>query len=139
MRIKRGDRGIETRRVGIVEQQPHAHAAIGGVPQLLQQKIADLVAMPDVVLGIDGALRSRRKQRPRSERIFRHGQGVNAGISGVRACALARDAAKRGRSGIGERVRRRTIAHVGQRRARCDQRTRADRQSTCDGPAHPAR
>ena len=57
MRVERGERGIEPVGVEVVEQQPHAHAPLGRLPERLEQQVADLVAMPDVVLRVERLFR----------------------------------------------------------------------------------
>src|SRR5690606_38816986 len=51
--------------------------------QLLQQQGAGHVAVPDVVLHVQGALCSPGQQHPRSEGAVRVGEGVDAALVGV--------------------------------------------------------
>jgi hypothetical protein len=53
MRIERCDRRVEAGGVVVVEEQAHAHAAFGGLPQRLEKEVAGLVAMPDVILNVE--------------------------------------------------------------------------------------
>src|SRR6185437_14436205 len=59
MRIDRREAGILALEREIVEQQPHAHAAIGGLEQGAQQTPTAAVAFPEVVLRVDRLLRHR--------------------------------------------------------------------------------
>ena len=40
MRVERGEGGIEPAGVEVVEQQAHAHAALGRLPERLEQQVA---------------------------------------------------------------------------------------------------
>ena len=83
------ERGVEAGRVEVVEQQPHPHAAPGRIRQRFEQQVADLVAMPDVVLGIERALGGVRQQHAGGERVAGVGQRVDAALAGMdrRLCA----------------------------------------------------
>lgn len=54
MRVQRGENTVHAVGVVVVQQQAHAHAALGGLMQLLQQLLACGVVVPDVVLRVDG-------------------------------------------------------------------------------------
>ena len=82
MRVERGDAWDRARCVFVVvEQQPHAHAALGRLPQRLEQQVADLVAVPDVVLHVERLFRGAGEQR----RARRRRRGDRA-ADGCRSC-----------------------------------------------------
>ena len=60
---------IAARRIEVVDQQPHAHAAQRGVAQVAQQQAPGLVVVDVVVLKVQRVLRPARELDPRVERI----------------------------------------------------------------------
>ena len=87
MRVERGENVVHAVGVVIVQQQAHAHAALGGLMQLLQQLLACGVVVPDVIL-----------------RINRHAGVVNqAGAQGVGLVGLVDDVGVGVEDGLGLR------------------------------------
>ena len=78
MRLENGDRRVEAARVAVVEQEANSNAALGRLPERLEQEKADLVCAPDVVLHIQRLLRSRGQQHAARERVARLGECVDA-------------------------------------------------------------
>ena len=75
-------------RAKIVEQQAHAHAAIGRAEQTFDQNLADQILVPDEILHIEAALRRIRQDQSRSDGIVRVRERVQAGLP--RMCRNAR-------------------------------------------------
>ena len=92
MRVEHGEGRIETLCIQVVEQQPHPHPPLGRLPERLEQEVANLVAMPDVVLGVERLFGGIGEQDARGERIARIGQRMDARLAGIRgdAGAIAR-------------------------------------------------
>src|SRR3546814_11734010 len=55
--------------VQVVEQDAHAHPALGGLPCLVCQQAAGGIVVPDVVLQVEAAPGLARRQRARGERV----------------------------------------------------------------------
>jgi hypothetical protein len=64
MRGQRGEIGIAACRVQVVDQQPHAHAALRRAHRPVEQKRGRGVARDAVVLKVERALRRLRERRP---------------------------------------------------------------------------
>ena len=62
--------GIAGHRAEVVEQQAHAHTAVGRAEQMLDQDLAGHVLVPDKILHIETALRHIRQDQPRCESPF---------------------------------------------------------------------
>jgi hypothetical protein len=75
---------VEALGVRVVEQHAHAHAALGRTPQLLEQQIAGLIGVPDVVLHVEAPLRCGGEEHARGEGVAAEEQAVNAGRAGMR-------------------------------------------------------
>ncbi|MCY1295647.1 hypothetical protein D9M70_449960 [compost metagenome] len=115
----------------VVEQQAHAHAAVGGLVQRLQQQRAGQVVAPDVVLHVERALRRACQVDARGEGGLGVVQRVDAaepGLAGQRG--RDRAAQRRGRGlggrdggGFGAVVQRRQRAAAQQGGAAQHQRT----------------
>ena len=105
--VERGENGIESPRVQVVEQQAHAHAALRRAPQRLEEQQAGLVAVPDVVLRVDRPLRLGGEQHAGSEREPGLGQRVHAGLARMGGDAGSHGEADpgSGRVGDGPRLR----------------------------------
>ena len=84
MRVEHGEGRIETLRIEVVEQQPHPHSALGCLPERLEQEVANLVAMPDVVLGVERLFGGIGEQDARGECIARIWQRMDAGLASIR-------------------------------------------------------
>ena len=57
--------------VQIVEQDAHAHAAIGRGEEMLREQLAGRVAVEDVVLQVDRIFRAVGERKPREQRVDR--------------------------------------------------------------------
>ncbi len=64
VRVENGEDRVQPLDAVVVEQHPHAHAALGGIPELLEQEEPGDVGMPDVVLHVERALRRAREHDP---------------------------------------------------------------------------
>ena len=69
MRIERGDPGIEAGGVVVIEEQPHAHATIGGAMERLEQQRPRHIVVPDVVLHVQRMLGGTGEQHARGESV----------------------------------------------------------------------
>src|SRR5690606_35753039 len=78
-----GQLRIQTRGATVIQQQPDPYPSVRRRVQLLQQQGAGHVAVPDVVLHVQGALCSPGQQHPRRECAVRVGEGVDAALVGV--------------------------------------------------------
>jgi hypothetical protein len=59
--------GVGGHRAEIVEQQAHAHAAVGRAEQMLKKDLSSQVLVPDEILHIEAALRRIRQGHPRGQ------------------------------------------------------------------------
>ena len=85
VRIERGERRVEAGGVVVVEQQPHAHAAVGRRAQRSSNSsVPDHVLVPDVVLDVERAFGGLGQPHARRERVARVGQRIHAGQPGMR-------------------------------------------------------
>ena len=123
--------------VEVVEQQPHAHAALGRLPERLEQQVADLVAVPDVVLRIERLFRGGGEQHARGEGVAWHsGQRMDPGLARIRGDIRRDRAAEPRPRRVGESARRGPAFQRGQARAaRHQRRERGDGES--QNAAHP--
>jgi len=81
MRVEHGDDRVQPLDAVVVDQQPHAHAALGGVPELLEQQEPGDVGVPDVVLHVEGALRRARERDPGGEGVPSLRERVDAALA----------------------------------------------------------
>src|SRR6266404_9177526 len=102
MRSKRSEQCVEPGRVVVVQQQPHANAAIRCGAQGLEQQGTRHVVVPDVILNIKRTLGALCQQRPRSKRIARIGQRVDTRDSWMRVDHRSNRLAKLGITGVEE-------------------------------------
>ena len=109
VRVQCYDRLVEARGVLVVEQQPHANAALGGLPERVVEQRASRVVSPDVVLHVETALGGTRQQHPRGERIARIDEGIDAGPARIGGDRRRQRAAEPRLGGIGKRARRRAL------------------------------
>ena len=109
MRVERGDVAVETLRIVVVEQQPHAHPALRRLPERFAQQVAGDVTAPDVVLHVEAALGSAREQHPRGEGVERFVERMDGGLSGVGRDRRREGAAEARAAGVGERTRWRSL------------------------------
>ncbi len=63
MIVKRGENAVLAGHMQVVEQQAHAHAAVGGADDVGEQRLAGQVAIVDVILQVQRALRARVSAR----------------------------------------------------------------------------
>jgi hypothetical protein len=73
-RIKGGQHVVEAGDAVVVEQEPDADAPFGRGAQLVEQKPAGRIHLPDVILDIDAFLRRARQQDAGGQRIAAVGQ-----------------------------------------------------------------
>ncbi|MDM0118038.1 hypothetical protein QTI66_38835 [Variovorax sp. J22R133] len=83
-RAQRSERRIEPRGVGIVQQQPDAHAAFRRLPQGLPEQLASGIGMPIVVLHVERAPGHMREPDARSKGVLRKRKRMHAGLLRVR-------------------------------------------------------
>jgi hypothetical protein len=117
MRVERRDRVVEPARAVVVEQQPHAHAALGRAPQGFAQKRAGDIGAPDLVLHVEAAVSGLGKHHPRGECVARARERMDRALAGVRGKRRRQRAAKARGRGVGGRGRMRPIGDGGQARA----------------------
>ena len=84
MRIEPREKIILEIEFVIVEQDAHAHAALGGGEQAFEQKAADVVVVEDVVLDVDGAFGQIGHGRARHQRRNAVVEQAEPGLSGMR-------------------------------------------------------
>ena len=75
--------GVLGARVEIVHQQPHVHAAIGGLQHLLRQEQTRGVGVPDVGLHVEAARRELRAVRANDEGFRALDHQSKAGFAGM--------------------------------------------------------
>ena len=109
MRVERSDRFVQAARVVVVEQEPHAHAALRRLPQGFAEQAAGRVGVPDVVLHVEAAFGGARKQYACSERIAPIAERMDGGLSGVGRDGGGEGAGEARAAGIRKRVRRRAF------------------------------
>ena len=68
--VQRDQHAIHAAGVVVVQQQSHAHAALGCGVQGFKQQLARQVGVPDVVLHVQRALRCVRQQRSSGKGIW---------------------------------------------------------------------
>ncbi len=109
VRVERCDAVVEAARVVVVEQQPHAHAALRRLPQRFAQQAAGDVAAEDVVLHVEAALGGARQHHARGKGVAAVRERMDAGLAAVRG-HRRREHAPEARIGrVGERARGRAI------------------------------
>src|SRR5690606_29947399 len=62
-RIERRQHGVGSLRIDVVEQQPHANAAIRGLQGFVGQQTTGQIVLPNVVLQVEAASRAARCNR----------------------------------------------------------------------------
>ena len=83
-------------RAEIVEQQAHAHAAVGRAEQTFEQNLAHHVLVPDEILHIEAALRRIRQDQPRGQGVAPVRERVEAGLARMRGDARPHRRSQRG-------------------------------------------
>ena len=129
MRVDARQRGVVQVEFVVVQQQAHAHAAIGGGDQLLDQEGAALVGVEDVVLDVDGTLGhvgQRGAGQQRADAVVDEPEARPAVMARLRRCIGSAEA--RGRD-IGERLRRYRLVIRRDGRAGRQQQRAAQRQA----------
>lgn len=81
MAVQRGQYPVQTRYPVVIDQQPDAHAALGGGVQGLKQQRPGTVAVPDVILKVERRLGRAHQQEPRGEGVEAVAQQVQPGAS----------------------------------------------------------
>ena len=102
MRVERGEGRIESLCIHVVEQQPYPHPPLGRLPERLEQQVADLVAMPDVVLRVERLFGGVGEQDARGERVAGVRQRMDARLAGIRSDAGRNRAAELRPRRVGE-------------------------------------
>jgi len=129
MAVECRQRRVQPGGAQIVQQQAHAHAALGGGQQLGQQQRAGDVAAPDVVLHIQRAFGRARQQHAGGKGVVRMGQQVYAAQARVRGEFGAQCPADQRFARGGQRQRHRGAAPGGRRQAAaCQQQPGEQRQ-----------
>jgi hypothetical protein len=82
--VERGQDGIEAGGVLVVQQEPHAHAAVGRPADRLEQQGPRHVVAPEVVLRVQRPLGRVGQEDAGRERAAAVGQRDHAGPAGVR-------------------------------------------------------
>jgi len=116
MRVEVGQQGVQPARVHVVDQHPHARAALRGGQQFAGQQSAGEVVVPHVVLHVDAARRQRGGAHAQREGVLGADHEAVGGFAGAQAEAVdrlgqraagrgrqrgARLAARQGRGGAG--------------------------------------
>ena len=96
MTVDREQDFIGGHRAEIVEQQAHAHAAVGRAEQTFDQNLADQILVPDEILHIEAALRRIRQDQSRSDGVVRICERVNARLPRMRRDARPHHRRQRG-------------------------------------------
>ena len=79
--------GVGGHRAEIVEQQTHAHAAVGRTEQMFEKNLARQVLGPDEILHIEAALRRIRQSQPRGQSVAPARERVEARLAWMRGDA----------------------------------------------------
>ena len=96
MTVDREQDCIGGHRAEIVEQQAHAHAAVGRAEQTFEQNLADQILVPDEILYIEAAPRRIRQDQSRSDGVVRICERVNARLPRMRRDARPHHRRQRG-------------------------------------------
>ena len=92
-----GEQGdVGGHRAEIVEQQTHAHAAVGRAEQTVEKNLARQVLVPDEILHIEAALRRIRQGQPRGQGVAPVRELVEAGLARMRGDARTHRRSQRG-------------------------------------------
>jgi hypothetical protein len=122
MGVQSGQREVVGAGVHVVQQQAHAHAAVGRAHQFARQHPAGQVVVPDVVLHVEAALGVARRQPPQRERLDAIGDQPEPGLARMLLQSRKKRAIQRGvvrhRQGM---LRRQLAAWWQARAARCGQ------------------
>ena len=140
MRVHGQQRVVAAGRAHVVDQQAHAHAALGGGHQLVLQQAAGEVVAPDVVLHVQAALGHARGLGARHE--GGHALAQHRGAAGVGRLAaeqrLHQAIERGGRRRHGQRRRRRALRAGGKAAPRPQRQHRQQRQHD-EGDERPAK
>ncbi len=113
-------------RVEVVEQQAHAHAALGRLPERLEQQVPDLVSVPDEILRVERFFRGGGEHDTRREGVIGLRKRMDAGLARIRRDARRNRAAEPCRRRVRERGGRGPPFQRGQARAAAEQRGECD-------------
>ncbi|MNV51205.1 hypothetical protein D3C71_1432460 [compost metagenome] len=94
MLVERHHQGILVLGVHVIEQDPHAHAALCRLVQRLGHEVADQVVVPDVVLQVQaapGMLGDHRAGGIGIQAVGEEGHAALAGMLGLQADQFAVD------------------------------------------------
>ena len=126
--IQRGQVRILAVRGHVVQQQAHAHAAVGRAQHLVAQQVAGEVVVPDVVLQVQAAPRGACAGGTHGEGVQVVGQQRHAAAPGMRAQQGRDGAVERGGIGRGrQRMRGRPPCRLGEASVAVQRRRRRHR------------
>ena len=92
-----GEQGdVGGHRAEIVEQQTHAHAAVGRAEQTVEKNLACQVLIPDEILHIEAALRRIREGQSRGQSVAPVRELVEARLARMRGDARTHRRSQRG-------------------------------------------
>ena len=120
MTVDGEQRGVGGHRAEIVEQQAHAHAAVGRAEQMLEQDLARHVLVPDEILHIETALRRIRQRQPRGQGLAPVRKCVEAGLPRMRRDARPHRRRQRRARVVCHGRGRRALAALGKATARTE-------------------
>ena len=105
----------------VVDEQAHAHAAIGGGDQPIEQHAADRVATPHEILSVDARLRRVSHRHPRLDAALARVEQEEARLARVLRHGRGGQRAERRMARVHQRARRRTVDVLGQPAPDCRQ------------------
>ena len=120
MTVDGEQRGVGGHRAEIVEQQAHAHAAVGRPEQMLKQDFARHVLVPDEILHIETALRRIRQGQPRGQGLAPVQKCVEAGLPRMRCNTRTHRRRQRRAPVVFHGRGRRALADLGKAAARTE-------------------
>jgi len=100
MAVERGKPWVVIDRLDVIDQEAHAHAAIGGGEQGLDEHVAGGIADDEVVLGVDTALGGVGEVDARTNRLQARIQQVESGQARVGRGLVGEQRAELGFSGV---------------------------------------
>ncbi len=118
MRCQRPNLGIAVEGLRVVEQQPHANAAIGGPQQRFEQQLAGVVLPQQEILHVERALGLLGDLQVQRESVGAVDQQAKTGQTLIGILARGNTFSERCLAGIGKRRRRRLRAVHARRQAR---------------------
>ena len=112
-RVQRREDRVHPGDAIVVQQQPHPHAAFGGIAQRAQQHHPRHVVVPDVIHHVDRPLGPIGQQDPADQRAAAIGQRHHAALAGMGRQRLGRARPQRGFRVKGDRGFRRAAIGFG--------------------------